>query len=80
MSLECLSEAKSTNLFTLPKLILEAIVPLIQLLEAVNDPEPNLSMNQIGDAIEIVIILLPNASNKTSLMRESRTYGKKCAA
>ena len=73
MSSECSSKVKSTDhsLFTLQKLILEAIGPLSQLLEVVNNCEPNLSMDQIGDAVETAIALLANASNKTSLMRIS---------
>ena len=68
------SKVKSTDrsLFTLQGLILETIGPLNQLLKAVNDPEPNVSMDQIGDAIETAITLLANAANKTSLMRRSR--------
>jgi len=38
----------------------------------VNDPEPNLSLDQIGDAVETAIALLANALNKTTLMRRSR--------
>ena len=60
------------SLFTLQGLILETIGPLSQLLEAVNDPEPSVSMDQVGDAIETAIILLANAANKTSVMRRTR--------
>ena len=74
MASECSSKVKSTDrsLFTLQGLTLEVIGPLNQLLEAENDPELNVSMDQIGDAVETAITLLANVANKTSLMRRSR--------
>ena len=56
-------------MYTLQGLLLEAIEPLSQLLEAVNDPDPQLTMDQIGEAVETAVTLLANASNKMSLMR-----------
>ena len=60
------------SLYTLQRLLLEPIGPLSHLLEAVNDPDPQVSMDQIGEAVEMAIILLANASNKLSLMRRAR--------
>ena len=56
-------------MYTLQGLLLEATEPLSQLLEAVNDPDPQLTMDQIGEAVETAVTLLANASNKMSLMR-----------
>ena len=53
-------------------LILEAIGPLSQLLEAINDPNPQVSLDQIGEAVETTINLLANAYYKTFLMRRAR--------
>jgi len=38
----------------------------------VNDPDPQVSLDQIGDAVETAITLLANAATKTSLMRRAR--------
>ena len=74
MASECSRASKSTDrsLYMLQGLILEAIGPLSQLLEAVNNPNPQLTMDQIWDAVETAITLLANASNKTSLMRRTK--------
>ena len=42
-------------------LLLEPIGSLSQLLEAVNDPNSEVTMDQIGEAIEMAITLLANA-------------------
>ena len=76
MESECFRASKSTDrsLYMLQGLILEAIGLLSQLLEAVNNPNPQLTMDKIWDAVEtaITITLLANASNKTSLMRRTK--------
>ena len=74
MGLQCLRMVKSTDrsLYTIKGLLLEAIGLLSQLLEAVNDPNPQVSMDQIGEAVETAVTLLANASNKMSLMRRTR--------
>ena len=74
MASECSKTCKSMDrsLDTLQGLILEAIGPLSQLLEAVNDPNPQVSMDQIREAVETAITLLANASNKVSVMRRTR--------
>ena len=74
MASECSKTVRSTDrsLYTLQGLILEAVGPLSQLLEAVNDPNSDVTMDQIGDAVETAITLIANASNKTSLMRRTR--------
>jgi len=74
MASECSRNCKSTDrsLYTLQGLILEVIGPLSQLLEAVNDPNPEVSMDQLGEAVETAITLLADASNKTSLMRRTK--------
>ena len=74
MASECSKSCKSMDhsLYTLQGLILEAIGPLSQLLEAVNDPDPQVSMDQVGEAVETAISLLANASNKASLMRRTK--------
>jgi len=74
MASECSKSCKSTDrsLYTLQGLILEAIGPLSQLLEAVNDPNPQVSMDQVGEAVETANSLLANASNKASLMRRTK--------
>ena len=46
--------------------------PLSQLLEAVNDLDPQVTMGQIGEAVETAVTLLANASNKMSLMRRTK--------
>jgi len=63
MASECSKSCKSTDrsLYTLQGLILEAIGPLSQLLEAVNDPNPQVSMDQVGEAVETANSLLANA-------------------
>ena len=71
------------SLCTLQGLLLEPIGPFSQLLEAVNDPDPQVSMDQIGEAVEMAITLLVNASNKLSLMRRTRVleeYNKELVA
>ena len=74
MSSKCSRSTKSTDhsLYTLQGLLLEVVEPLSQLLEAVNDPEPKVTMDQIGDAVQTAISLLANAANKMSLMRRAR--------
>jgi len=57
---------------TIQGLLLEPIGPLSQLLEAVNDPDPQVSMDQIGEPVKMAITLLANTSNKLSLMRRAR--------
>jgi len=42
-------------------------------LEAVNDPEQQVSMEQIGETVETAITLIANTSNKVSLMRRTKT-------
>ena len=85
MGSECSKACKSMDrsLYTLQGLLLEPIGPLTQLLEAVNDPDPQVSMDQIGEAVETAITLLANASNKLSLMRRTRVleeYNKELVA
>jgi len=58
--------------YMLQGLLLELIEPLSQLLKAVNNPDPQVSMDQIGEANETAIILLANASNKLSVIRRAR--------
>jgi len=74
MASECSRNCKSTDcsLYTLQRLILEAIGPLSQLLEAVNDPNPEVSMDQVGEAVKTAITLLANASNKSYFMRRTK--------
>ena len=74
MASECSKTVRSTDrsLYTLQGLILEAVGPLSQLLEAVNNPNLDVTMDQIGDAVETAITLIANASNKTSLMRRTK--------
>ena len=74
MGSECSKQCKSMDrsLYTLQGLLLEPIGPLSQLLEAVNDPDPQVSMDQIGEAVEMAITLLANTSNKLPLMRRAR--------
>ena len=60
------------SLYTIQGLLLEVTGPLSQLLEAVNDPDPQVSMDQIGEAVGTAVTLLANASNKMSLMRRTR--------
>ena len=79
---ECSRASKSTDhsLYTLQGLILEAIGRCSQLLEAANNPNLQLTMDQIGDAVETAITLLANAANKTLLMRRTKIleeYNKK---
>lgn len=85
MGSECSKPCKSLDrsLYTLQGLLLEPIGPLSQLLEAVNDPDPQVTMDQIGEAVETAITLLANASNKLSLMRRARIleeYNKELVA
>ena len=73
MASECSKTVRSTDrsLYMLQGLILEAVGPLSQLLEAVNDPNSDVTMDQIGDTVETAITLIANASNKISLMRRT---------
>jgi len=69
------------SLHTLQGLLLEPIGPLSQLLEAVNDPNPPVLMDQIGDSMTIT--LLANASINLSLMRRTKVleeYNKEFVA
>ena len=76
MASQCSRTVKSTNrsLYTLQGLLLEAIGPMSQLLEAVNDPDPQVTTDQIGEAVDLetAVTLLANASNKMSLMRMTK--------
>ena len=49
-----------------------------QLLEAVNDPNPEDTMDQIREANEMAITLLANASNKLLLMRRASILEGAC--
>ena len=49
--------------------VLEAVGPLSQLLEAINDEDPQISMDQIGEAVETALTLLANASLHMSEVR-----------
>ena len=59
-------------LSTLQGRVLEAVGPLSQLLEAINDDEPQLSMDQIGEAVKTALTLLANASLQISEVRRTR--------
>ena len=74
MASQCSRTVKSTDrsLYTLQGLLLEAIGHLSQLLEAINDLDPQVTMDQIGEAVETAVTLLANASNKMSLMRRTK--------
>ena len=41
-------------------------------MEAINDPDPQVTMDQIGKAVEAAVTSLANASNKMSLMRRTK--------
>ena len=71
---QCSSSVKSLDctLSSLQGQMLEAVGPLSQLLEAVNDNEPQVSMDQIGEAVETAITLLANASGQVSAVRRAR--------
>ena len=70
----CSSATKSMDrtLSTLQGRVLEAVGLLSQLLEAVNDDDPQLSMNQIGETVETALTLLANASFQISEIRRTR--------
>ena len=74
MASECsrIRKSRDCSLYTLQRLILEAIGPLSQLLEAINDPNPQVSLDQIEEAVETAIIILANSYNKTSLIRRTK--------
>ena len=61
---QCSSATKSMDrtLSSLQGHMLEAIRPLSQLPEAINDEDPQISMDQIGEAVETALTLLANAS------------------
>jgi len=62
------------SLCTPQGLLLEPIGSLSQLLEAVNDPNPEVTMDQIGEAVEMAITLLANAVADEKSHKELVTF------
>ena len=71
---QCSSATKSMDrtLSSLQGRVLEAIGPLSQLLEAINDEDPQISMDQIGEAVETALALLANASLHISEVQRTK--------
>ena len=71
---QCSSATKSMDctLSSLQGRVLEAVGPLSQLLEAINNEDPQISMDQIGEAVETALILLANASLHISEVRRTK--------
>ena len=71
---QCSSTTKSMDrtLSSLQGRVLEAVGPLSQLLEAINDEDPQISMDQIGEAVETALTLLANASLHISEVRRTK--------
>ena len=71
---QCSSSVKSLDctLSLLQGRMLTAVGPLSQLLEAVNDNEPQVSMDQIEEAVKTAITLLANASGQVSAIRQAK--------
>ena len=73
---QCSSTTKSMDrtLSSLQGRVLEAVGPLSQLLEAINDEDPQISMDQIGEAVETALTLLANASLHISEVRRTKVF------
>ena len=71
---QCSSATKSMDrtLSSLQVRVLEAVGPLSQLLEAINNEDPQISMDQIGEAVETALTLLANASLHISEVRRTK--------
>lgn len=74
MGSQCSKTMKSSDrsISKLQGLILDAVGPLTQLLEVVNDEQPQVTMEQVGEAVETALSLLANASYQMSAMQQSK--------
>ena len=74
MGTQCSKAMKSADrsMSKLQGLVLDAIGPLTQLLEVVNDDQARVTTDQISEAVETAISLLANASYQISAVRRPK--------